>query len=172
MIRIIKDDSTRNPISEELRISTYRITNYCKKTIGNLSLMINGCILYDGNKISMQPDNYWTDIAYANNVYLAISSSNSKNSSRIMTSTDGIIWIPRKSYDYGWQSIMYDKHLHIFIIKDSFENIMWIDSISFKTRLFKYKHIIIPITRSTVRRTITKPKIEENIIYIRIPSKI
>jgi hypothetical protein len=163
-----------------------------RKTLLNTSeniiiqIMMNGTIICNNLQINLPANNYWTDIAYGNKLYIAISSANEWLKPRFITSIDGINWKLHRfynnirkycaedgneymceTYDFAWKSITYYKKLQIFIVKDKFENILWIDSKTLKPKLFKYqfKYLNKCAEKSIKRKTYEK-SIEEKIIFI------
>lgn len=172
-IKIIKDCDWNNKCSDEERINAYKAPNNpIIKICNTIALSFNGKILLkNGNNympINLPANNYWTDIAYGNGIYIAISSDNEWNKPRAITSKDGDSWTLLKMYfNYGWKSIRYYHKLNIFIAIDSQENIIWIDAKTLKSKLFKYKSQCL--IASEINKKSKKSKkhyiIEENIIY-------
>ncbi len=200
---IIKDFSWKNKCSDEDRNNTYKppsnnIIKICNNQNVFIALTYNGKIMAKNNNnnyefINAPANNYWTDIAYGNNRFIAISSDNEWKTSRAITSIDGIKWNFIKMYknykniketnengfnescetetnDFGWQTITFNNKLNIFIAKDLYDNVIWIDSITLKCKLYKYISIcfIQPKKLQNKRKKkdiIEKEIIEKNLIY-------
>ena len=92
-----------------------------KLTIQESNLLFNDNYYYNQFIYnSINNDNNWVDICWADNLHLFVAISNTGSNNRIMTSPDGITWTSQISpADYNWTSICWSSQLNLLVAVSS-----------------------------------------------------